>query len=76
MTIGDVCAILAQQAPPLADAARLWREDSAALSEACERRSADAKCAGKAWRAGVLMVAEPSSRLAGARTGCLPVSVE
>ena len=50
----------------------LWREQSAAKSEAYARGSGDAKRAGKEGLADVLVVAEPSSRLAGARDGSSP----
>jgi hypothetical protein len=35
--MGMICAILAHQAPPLADAIGLWRQQSTALSAAPER---------------------------------------
>ena len=41
----------------------LWRCSQKRHQQACERRSADAKRAGKEWRAGVLKVAEPSGYL-------------
>jgi hypothetical protein len=72
--MGMVWAILAHQARPLTDAMGLWREQSAALSAACERRSGYAKFVGKERPAGMLMAPEPSSWLAGARDGCSPAS--
>ena len=63
MMIGDVCAILGEKTASLATESDLWRGQSTALSEVCEKGSAEAKRAGKERRAGVLKVAEPSSKL-------------
>ena len=74
--LGMICAILEQQAPPLADAAGLWREQSAELSAACGRGSGKAKRRGKEGHAGTQRAAEPSSRPAGARNGRSPCAVD
>ena len=58
-----VCAISGDQPSSLATDIDLWRCSQKRHQQACERRSADAKRAGKEWRAGVLKVAEPSSEL-------------
>ena len=61
--IGDVYAVSGGQAASLAVDIDLWRCSQKRHQQACERRSADAKRAGKEWRAGVLKVAEPSGYL-------------
>ena len=75
VVVGDVCAVSGEKTASFAVDIDLWRSSQKRYQRACERRSADAKCAGKEWQAGVLIVAGPSSRLTGARTGDLPVSV-
>ena len=61
--VGYVCAISGDQLASLATDIDLWRCSQKRHQQACERRSADAKRAGKEWRAGVLKVAEPSGYL-------------
>ena len=61
--IGEVCAFSGDQTATEASETSLWRDQSTALSEVCEKGSAEAKRAGKERRAGVLKVAEPSSKL-------------
>ena len=61
--VGNVCAISGDQPASLATDIDLWRCSQKRHQQACERRSADAKRAGKEWRAGVLKVAEPSGYL-------------
>ena len=53
----------------------LWREQSTGHTDEHRRGSGDAKRAGKEGLADVLVVAEPSSRLAGARDGSSPGAV-
>ena len=62
-TIGMICAILAMENASFAVDIDLWRCSQKRHQQACETRSADAKRAGKEWRAGVLKVAEPSGYL-------------
>ena len=62
-TIGMICAVSAMENASLATDIDLWRCSQKRHQQACERRSADAKRAGKEWRAGVLKVAEPSGYL-------------
>jgi|TARA_B110000046_G_C12715752_1_gene282479 hypothetical protein len=50
----------------------LWREQSTGHTDERGRGSGDAKRAGKEGLADVLVVAEPSSWLAGAKDGLLP----
>ena len=59
----DVCAFFGDQAAAFTVDSDLWRCSQKRHQQACERRSADAKRAGKEWRAGVLKVAEPSGYL-------------
>ena len=61
--IGDVYAVSGGQAASLAVDIDLWRCSQKRHQQACETRSADAKRAGKEWRAGVVKVAEPSGYL-------------
>ena len=61
--VGNVCAISGDQPASLATDIDLWRCSQKRHQQACETRSADAKRAGKEWRAGVLKVAEPSGYL-------------
>ena len=63
MMIGDVCAILGEKTASLATESDLWRDQSKRCQQACKRGPADVKWAGKERRAGVLKVAEPSSKL-------------
>ena len=59
--IGEVCAFSGDQTATEATEARLWREQSAALSAVCERRSGEAKCSIKEDSAGVQRVWDPSA---------------
>ena len=61
--VGDVCAVSGGQTAPLTTDIDLQRDHATALSEACERGSAEAMRAGKVCREGVLKVAGPSSKL-------------
>ena len=61
--VGNVCAISGDQPASLATDIDLWRCSQKRHQQACETRSADAKRAGKEWRAGVVKVAEPSGYL-------------
>ena len=61
--VGDVCAFSGDQTATEAIETRLWRDQSTALSEACERGSAKAMREGKVCREGVLKVAVPSGKL-------------
>ena len=67
--VGDVCAISGEKTASFAVDIDLWRSSQKRYQMACETRSANAKRAGKEGLADVLVVAEPSSRLAGARDG-------
>ena len=72
VVLADICAVLGHKTALLATESDLWRDQSTALSEACKRGSGGSKRAGKERRADVLMVAEPSSDLAGARDPAAP----
>ena len=61
--VGDVCAVLGEKTASFAVDIDLWRSSQKRYQRACERRSANAKRAGKERRAGVLKVEEPSSKL-------------
>ena len=74
--IGKMPAVLAVQIAPFIDETRLWREQSGARSAAFGRGSGEATHAGKEGLACGLMMAGPSSILAGARDGRSPGSDE